>query len=61
MSTVNHNGYRVTKVPLAESASLEFRDLTRFPPKFLPQAWTGTILSEIVEIPMLLGEGPIIK
>ncbi len=57
MSTVNHNGYRVTKVPLAESASMEFRDVTRFPPEFFPQAWTGIILSEIVEIPMLLGWG----
>lgn len=55
MSTVNHNGYRVTKVPLAESASMEFRDVTRFPPEFLPQAWTGIILSEIAEIPILLG------
>lgn len=32
MSTVNHNGYKFTKVPLAESVGMEFRDMTRFPP-----------------------------
>lgn len=61
MSPVNPNGYKFTKVPLAESAGMEFRDLTRFPPECLPQAWTGIILSEIVKIPIGLGWGEIIN